>query len=165
MVVATVAEGLLRQAPIVIKYYYRLFSCCCSPMDRYDEPGFITLIMCMQYRRQLCKILDFLFRRSPKKANPSQTLCQLLLGIKDETDISLSCRNDLQICWAGACSIGQKSSQISDDHGAVTTLAADILPCSRPMTAMSGALESSRQALSIRRIFSLIRALFTNRFN
>ena len=31
-----------------------------------------------------------------------------------------------------------------------------ILPCSAPMTAMSGALESSRQALSIRRIMSLI---------
>ena len=35
-----------------------------------------------------------------------------------------------------------------------------ILPSSGPMTAISGVLESSRQALSIRRIMSLIEANF-----
>jgi hypothetical protein len=36
------------------------------------------------------------------------------------------------------------------------------LPCRAPTTAMSGDLESSRQALSIRRIFSVIGAKFEN---
>eukprot|EP00986_Skeletonema_menzelii_P010078 scaffold4745_cov129-Skeletonema_menzelii.AAC.2 len=45
----------------------------------------------------------------------------------------------------------------------MTAESADILPSSGPMTTISGVLESSRQALSIRRIFSLIGPFLGNR--
>jgi len=86
VVVATVAEGLLRQAPNVIKYYYRLFSCCSPIVDTMSRDSSHLLCACSIVK--LWKIFRSSWIRSSeearmKKANPSQSrdMCQLL-GIK-----------------------------------------------------------------------------------